>query len=184
MGIMSLIEDFWVWWNFLVAFLIPGILIIVFGLLNTITLAAEKPNDALYDPKRRLFRNRLSENIAFLFRSAVKTFLKERRITLMMGTITIVFILCVAPYFVYFMAPGKTDFKEKILPYIVMLMYLNSFINPLLYISINASIRKATLKMLCCQKKPQILSGEFLALSEQKFIQEKDSVLSRVLFFR
>ena len=57
---MSLIQDFWVWWNFLVAFLIPGILIIVVGLLNTITLAAKRPNDALYDPKTRLFRNRLS----------------------------------------------------------------------------------------------------------------------------
>ena len=53
MGIMSLVQDFWVWWNFLVAFLIPGILIIVIGLLNTITLAAMRPNDALYDPKRR-----------------------------------------------------------------------------------------------------------------------------------
>ena len=52
----------------------------------------------------------------------------------MMGTITVVFVLCVAPYFVYFLAPGKAETKEKILPYIVMLMYLNSVINPLLYI--------------------------------------------------
>ena len=78
----------------------------------------------------------------------------------MMGTITVVFILCVAPYFVYFLAPGKTAAKEKILPYIVMLMYLNSVINPLLYIAINSSIRKATLAMLSCKRLPEFVLGE------------------------
>ena len=78
----------------------------------------------------------------------------------MMGTITVVFILCVAPYFVYFLAPGKTEAKEKILPYIVMLMYLNSVINPLLYIAINASIRKTTMRMLSCQRLPEFVLGE------------------------
>ena len=78
----------------------------------------------------------------------------------MMGTITVVFVLRVAPYFVYFLAPGKAETKEKILPYIVMLMYLNSVINPLLYIAINASIRKATLRMLSCQRLPEFVLGE------------------------
>ena len=54
-GNVSLIQDFWVWWNFLVAFLIPGILIVVIGLFNTIALATTSPNGALYDPKTRRF---------------------------------------------------------------------------------------------------------------------------------
>ena len=85
---------------------------------------------------------------------------RERRITLMMGTITAVFILCVAPYFIYFLAPGKPEAKEQVLPYIVMLMYLNSVINPLLYISMNSSVRKATLMMFSCKKAPEFLFGE------------------------
>jgi len=137
--------DFWVWWNFLVAFLIPGIMIVAVGIFNTIALATASPNAALYDPKTR--------------RSVLRTFSKERRITLMMGTITVVFILCVAPYFIYFLAPGKAEAKEKILPYIVMLMYLNSLINPLLYICINSSIRKATLKLLSCQRTQEFVLG-------------------------
>ena len=90
----------------------------------------------------------------------MKSFSKERRITLMMGTITVVFILCVAPYFIYFLAPGKPEAKEQVLPYIVMLMYLNSVINPLLYISMNSSVRKATLMMFSCKKAPEFLFGE------------------------
>ena len=78
----------------------------------------------------------------------------------MMGTITVVFILCVAPYFIYFLAPGKAEAKEKILPYIVMLMYLNSVINPLLYIGINTSVRRATLMTLSCQRMPEFVLGE------------------------
>ena len=50
---VSLIQDFWVWWNFLVAFLLPGILIVVIGLFNTVALATGSPNGALYDPKTR-----------------------------------------------------------------------------------------------------------------------------------
>ena len=90
----------------------------------------------------------------------MKSFSRERRITLMMGTITVVFILCVAPYFIYFLAPGKPEAKERALPYIVMLMYLNSVVNPVLYISINSSIRKATLRMLSCKKTPDFVLGE------------------------
>ena len=90
----------------------------------------------------------------------MKSFSKERRITLMMGAITVVFILCVAPYFIYFLAPGKPEAKEKVLPYIVMLMYLNSVVNPVLYISINSSIRKATLRMFSCKKTPDFVLGE------------------------
>ena len=79
---------------------------------------------------------------------------------MMMGTITVVFILCVAPYFIYFLAPGKPEAKERVLPYIVMLMYLNSVVNPVLYISINSSIRKATLRMLSCKKTPDFVLSE------------------------
>lgn len=49
-----------------------------------------------------------------------------------MIAITTVFFLCVAPYFLFFLYPGNQDFKEAYLPYIVMVMYLNSLNNPLI----------------------------------------------------
>ena len=45
-----------------------------------------------------------------------------------MTTITTVFFLCVAPYFKKFLYPGNPYY----LPYIVMVMYLNSLNNPLI----------------------------------------------------
>ena len=81
--------------------------------------------------------------------SSIKTALsKEKRITVMMGIITLVFFLCVSPYFIYFMAPFDTTFKERVLPYIVILMYLNSLINPLLYMAINKNVRLAAARLL------------------------------------
>ena len=65
-----------------------------------------------------------------------------------MGIITLVFFLCVSPYFIYFMAPFDTTFKERVLPYIVILMYLNSLINPLLYMAINKNVRMAAARLL------------------------------------
>ena len=49
-----MIQDFWVWWNFLVAFAIPGALIVGVGITNTVALAKANPNGSLSDPSRRL----------------------------------------------------------------------------------------------------------------------------------
>ena len=79
---------------------------------------------------------------------------KERKITIMMATITIVFFICVAPYFIFFLCPGNQDFKESYLPLIVMVMYLNSLINPLLYMAINSDIRTEVIGWICCRQQP------------------------------
>ena len=51
---IALIQDFWVWWNFLVAFAIPGALIVGVGIVNTVALTKANPNGSLSDPNRRL----------------------------------------------------------------------------------------------------------------------------------
>ena len=72
-----------------------------------------------------------------------------------MIAITTVFFLCVAPYFLFFLYPGNQDFKEAYLPYIVMVMYLNSLINPLLYMGINSDVREAIYGGLNCKQEPE-----------------------------
>ena len=78
---------------------------------------------------------------------------REKKITMMMGVITAVFLLSVSPYFFFFMSSQDQEQKETTLPTIVIVMYLNSLINPLLYIVINSNIRQATVHLLTC--KPQ-----------------------------
>ena len=75
---------------------------------------------------------------------------------MIMGTITTVFFLCVAPYFLFFLYPSNQDFKEDYLPYIVMVMYLNSLINPLVYMVIFSDIREAIGGCISCKTKSQI----------------------------
>jgi hypothetical protein len=77
--------------------------------------------------------------------------LKEKRMTAIMGTLTVVFFLCFSPYFILFMRHDLED-KELWLPIFAELMYLNSLINPLLYIGINSSVRHAVSHLLGLQR--------------------------------
>ena len=82
-------------------------------------------------------------------------FRRERRVTIVMGTITLAFLICIWPYGVVFMTGGFLEKKKDILQKVVTLMYLNSLINPLLYILINKQVREALVKLLTCQKQEE-----------------------------
>ena len=73
----------------------------------------------------------------------------------MMGTITAAFLLCVTPYYTLFMSPVDLQVKETYLPVLVMVMYLNSLVNPLLYVSLNSEVRAGVFRMLLCKPEPK-----------------------------
>lgn len=81
--------------------------------------------------------------------------MRERKISLMMGTITAAFLLCVTPYYTLFMSPVDLQVKETYLPVLVMVMYLNSLVNPLLYVSLNSEVRAGVFRMLLCKPEPK-----------------------------
>ena len=69
-----------------------------------------------------------------------------------MGTITLAFLACTWPYAVVFMMKVH---DKVILQRIVTLMYLNSLINPVLYILINKQVSKAIFRMFTCQRQEE-----------------------------
>ena len=75
-------------------------------------------------------------------------FRREKRITIIMGTVTLTFLVCSWPYAIIFM---KRDNRPVVLQKVVTLLYSNSLINPILYICINKQVRKAIMKMFTCQ---------------------------------
>ena len=81
-------------------------------------------------------------------------FSRERRVTIIMGTITLAFLICIWPYGVIFMM-GVLQQKKEILQKVATLMYLNSLINPVLYIFINKQVRRALVKLFTCQKQDE-----------------------------
>ena len=81
--------------------------------------------------------------------------MREKKISLMMGTITAAFLLCVTPYYILFMSPVDLQVKETYLPVLVMVMYLNSLVNPLLYVSLNFEVRGGVFRLLLCKPEPK-----------------------------
>ena len=76
----------------------------------------------------------------------------ERRVTMVMGVITLAFLVCCWPYAVIFMM-GFDKASGAILQKIVTLLYFNSLINPVLYICINKQVRASVIKMFTCKMK-------------------------------
>ena len=72
--------------------------------------------------------------------------------TVIIGIITLAFLSCTWPYVVLFMMKVN---NKVILQRIVTLMYLNSLINPVLYILINKQVSKAIFRMFTCQKQEE-----------------------------
>ena len=75
---------------------------------------------------------------------------REKRVTIIMGSITLAFLVCWWPYAIIFMM-GKNS--GLILQKVVTLAYMNSLINPVLYICINKQVRKAIMKLFTCQEQ-------------------------------
>lgn len=124
-------SDPWVWWAGSTAFIIPTALILVIWAiivhhLHTDTTHAQKS----------LTQGRKS---------------RERKITIVMGVITLTFLICWWPYAIIFMTIPSNEGNMKYLGNVVLLSYTNSLINPLLYISINKQVRDAVRRLLTCQ---------------------------------
>ena len=79
--------------------------------------------------------------------------MREKKISLMMGTITAAFLICVTPYYIIFMSPVELEVKETYLPILVMVMYLNSLVNPLLYVFLNSEVREGVFRLLLCKRE-------------------------------
>jgi len=136
----------WVWWSSVTVFIIPTIVIIVIWLA------------ILHHFSRDVYTN---VNDSKKLSSGRKR--RERRVTIIMGTITLAFLICWWPYAIIFML----GMKGNILRQVVTLAYLNSLINPVLYIAINKQVRKAIVNMFTCQEKEH--DSEFSDSTDGKF---------------
>eukprot|EP00092_Neocalanus_flemingeri_P024395 GFUD01026451.1.p1 GENE.GFUD01026451.1~~GFUD01026451.1.p1 ORF type:complete len:346 (+),score=90.25 GFUD01026451.1:73-1110(+) len=123
----------WVWWSSVTAFIIPTVLIIIIWL--SILLHFCKEN--IFTEDKKFSSGRAG---------------RERRVTLIMGTITLAFLVCWWPYAIIFMM-GFEKNSVTVLQKVVTLAYLNSLINPILYICINKQVRKAIVRLFTCQKQ-------------------------------
>lgn len=81
---------------------------------------------------------------------------RERRVTIVMGVITVMFLVCVWPFAtVFIIGPARMfeffdsdkTFVIRLLKGIVVFMYSSSLINPLLYIAINRQVRHAIVSL-------------------------------------
>jgi len=121
----------WVWWSSVTTFIIPTIFIIVTWL--AILHHFSKDKGSMEAKKISSGRKR-----------------REKRVTIIMGTITFTFLVCSWPYAIIFM---MRDNRPVVLQKVVTLLYSNSLINPILYICINKQVRKAIVKMFTCQEQ-------------------------------
>eukprot|EP00092_Neocalanus_flemingeri_P096873 GFUD01123349.1.p1 GENE.GFUD01123349.1~~GFUD01123349.1.p1 ORF type:complete len:344 (+),score=82.16 GFUD01123349.1:73-1104(+) len=123
----------WVWWSAVTAFIIPTVLILIIWL----AILHHFSKDSLFTEDKQLSSSRKK---------------RERRVTIIMGTITMAFLVCWWPYAIIFMM-GKNS--GAILQKVVTLAYLNSLINPILYIFINKQVRNAMVKLFTCKKQDE-----------------------------
>jgi len=82
---------------------------------------------------------------------------REKRVTLVMGVITVTFLVCIWPFATVFMIQPNPLFSllgvshetfHMLTAGIVVLTYSNSLINPILYIAINRQVRHAIVSFL------------------------------------
>ena len=75
-----------------------------------------------------------------------------------MGIITLSFLICLWPYAILFMlAVGSNiDIPAQWLGNVVVLLYCNSLINPVLYIFINKDVRQSVVNLLTCKNVEKI----------------------------
>ena len=96
------------------------------------------------------------------------------RITLVMGIITIAFLICWWPYAILFMlkSGSKYDIPGKWIWNVVVLAYFNSLINPVLYIFINKDVRQSVVNLFTCKNIEKI----------ERFIKDQTSFIIRLTF--
>jgi len=132
----------WVWWSAVTSFIIPTVLI----LITWLAIIHHFSKDSSPNQTKKLSSGRKR---------------REKRVTIIMGTITLAFLVCWWPYAVIFM---MGDTNPAILQKVVTLAYLNSLINPILYICINKQVRKAIMKLFTCEEQEH--DSEFQSTDE------------------
>jgi len=118
-------SQYWVWWSSVTAFIIPTVVI-----LSTWTAITYH----LYQHPLNTSQRETNHN---------------RKITLVMGVITLVFLICWWPYAVVLMMRDKHNME--LLGNLALLAYTNSLLNPLIYISISEQVRESVVKVVTCQ---------------------------------
>lgn len=73
----------------------------------------------------------------------VTTLKSEIKAATTLGVVVVVFLICVCPYFCYILVGGSTSISVSSTFVIVLLIYLNSFINPLIYATFYPWFRKS-----------------------------------------
>lgn len=129
-------SKFWVWWSTIFTFILPTIIILTIWTWIACHLYNYKcPGESGKERHRR----------------------NAKRITLIMGTITLAFLLCWWPYAVIFVRgtfmEGEEEKKTtgRLLYNMVIPAYLNSLINPLLYIALKEDVRDTLKNLILCR---------------------------------
>ena len=80
------------------------------------------------------------------------------RITRVMGIITLAFLICCWPYAILFMLSSGSNIviPGQWLGNVVVLLYCNSLINPVLYIFINKDVRQSVVNLIRCRNVEKI----------------------------
>eukprot|EP00092_Neocalanus_flemingeri_P016766 GFUD01018134.1.p1 GENE.GFUD01018134.1~~GFUD01018134.1.p1 ORF type:complete len:323 (+),score=31.56 GFUD01018134.1:108-1076(+) len=131
----------WVWFTSITSLLIPSLSILGAYIIILCDLWTSKKTETIAIKKNQDDNQR------------------EKRVTIIIGIITLAFLLCLWPFMVYYMVfQYRTDQNEKLLktihPIVVTLIFSNSLINPILYISLSKDIRTIIYNTITCQKGP------------------------------
>ena len=137
---LLVVQGFWVWWAALTTYIIPTIVIFSLWLLIALELKRTKQNPQQMNqkaqPGKLSLRNRTLINITVITLSNDQSnnFNNDNNISL-------AFFIYWLPYVIAFIS-GEFTKDGMLSRKIVLPGYLNSLINPVLYIFLNTTIRK------------------------------------------
>ncbi|XP_035384951.1 trace amine-associated receptor 13c-like [Electrophorus electricus] len=123
--VMCLGNSYFIWSmvDLVLTFVLPcAVIIIFYGLVFFI---AKKHATAIRDLNSQT-RTQTSKNMSDSMKS-------ERKAAKVLGILVSVFLACLFPYFVYTVLGNVIEIEEKQLQQLLMLVYLNSSINPVIY---------------------------------------------------
>ena len=135
-------QEEWVWFAGMTAFVLPSLILI--GVYSVIVYELSQLKSELGTPSNKqvliIIHFHTVSCPLFLFQK------KEKKVTITTGTITVAFLLCWGPFFSVFfswnyISEDKSSLQIMILTIVANLGYLNSLVNPILYMSINSTIR-------------------------------------------
>ncbi|XP_035385035.1 trace amine-associated receptor 13c-like [Electrophorus electricus] len=123
--VMCLGNNFFIWSmvDLVLTFVLPCAVIIIFYVL--VFFIAKKHASAIRELNSHT-RNQTSKNMSDSMKS-------ERKAAKVLGILVSVFLACLLPYFIYTVLGNVVEIEEKTLQKVLMLVYLNSSVNPVIY---------------------------------------------------